>query len=75
VDLELMEHPADIEELKALIERHVRCTGSRRAARILEQWEASLPRFVKVFPMEYRRALGQMSREDEKTERVEVVHG
>ena len=42
---------------------------------MLEQWEEHLPRFVKVFPMEYRRVLGQMMREDENTAREEVVHG
>jgi len=40
----------------------------------LANWDAYLPKFVKVFPMEYRRVLGQMSREDQATQREEVVH-
>ena len=40
----------------------------------LENWDACLPFFVKVFPMEYRRVLGQMIKEDEETEREEVEH-
>ncbi len=75
VDLELATDPKDQAELRAMIERHHRYTGSRRAKDILDNWEDRLPYFVKVFPMEYRRVLGQMSREDEATEREEVIHG
>ena len=67
--------PEDIQELKGMIQGHVEYTGSPKAAAILSEWEACLPFFVKVFPMEYRRVLGQMSKEDEATEREEVLHG
>jgi glutamate synthase domain-containing protein 3 len=46
---------------KALIEKHVRYTGSKRAAEILAQWGDYRSRFVKVFPKEYRRALGELA--------------
>ena len=75
VDLELALDPKDQEELRGLIEKHYKYTGSARAKEILDNWEEKLPYFVKVFPMEYRRVLGQMSREDEATEREEVIHG
>ena len=75
VDLELVESEEDISELKGMIERHCKYTGSEKARRMLDDWEESLARFVKVFPMEYRRVLGQMSKEDEETEREEVVNG
>ena len=75
VDLELMVGERDKAELRGLLERHVRHTGSKKAQRILADWENQLPYFIKVFPMEYRRVLGQMMREDEATERAEVVHG
>jgi glutamate synthase domain-containing protein 3 len=75
VDLELLTDPEDEAELKSLITRHLNHTGSKKARFILENWEASLPFFVKVFPMEYRRVLGLMSKEDEATEREEVQHG
>jgi glutamate synthase domain-containing protein 3 len=74
VDLEQVTQRAEAAELRGMIERHMKYTGSRRAADILADWERSLPRFVKVFPMEYRRVLGQMSREDEATEREERRH-
>ena len=75
VDLELVREAKDVEELKEMITRHVKYTGSKRAAEILQDWDARLPFFIKVFPMEYRRVLGKMSREDEATEREEVQHG
>jgi glutamate synthase (NADPH/NADH) large chain len=46
--------------LKGLIERHFSLTGSRRAREILQDWDAARARFVKVFPTEYKRALGEM---------------
>ncbi len=47
--------------LRGLIENHARYTGSRRAAEILEKWSEYRGRFVKVFPKEYRRALGELA--------------
>ena len=75
VDLELVKEQADIEELKTLIQNHYKYTKSRKANEILIDWEEHLPYFVKVFPMEYRKVLGKMSREDEETERQEVQDG
>ena len=46
--------------LKKLIEDHHRWTGSLRAREILDQWADRRGRFVKVFPHEYKRALGEM---------------
>lgn len=75
VDLESLTHPEDIAELRGLIEKHRDYTGSAKAQYLLSNWEACLPYFVKVFPMEYRRVLGQMIREDEATKRQEPIHG
>ncbi len=75
VDLEPVARPGDIGELKKMLERHLSFTGSRRAGEILADFDNRLPCFVKVFPMEYRRVLGQMMPEDAETEREEVVHG
>ena len=58
VDLEAVVEPADVDRLRALIESHARFTGSPRARWILDHWYAMLPRFVKVFPHEYKRVLG-----------------
>ena len=47
-----------MEAVRNLIERHVEYTGSPRAKWILENWSEMLPKFVKVFPHEYKRVLG-----------------
>ena len=73
VDLELVTEPDDQDELRRMIEKHVEYTGSRRGQDILDDWEQCLAHFVKVFPTEYKRALGMLSREDEAVEREEVV--
>jgi glutamate synthase domain-containing protein 2/glutamate synthase domain-containing protein 1/glutamate synthase domain-containing protein 3 len=58
VDLENVEDPQDIETLRYWIARHAEETGSPRANWILDNFEALLPKFVKVFPHEYKRVLG-----------------
>jgi glutamate synthase domain-containing protein 3 len=40
-----------------LIARHVEFTGSPRGKWVLENWDQMLPRFIKIFPHEYRRVL------------------
>jgi len=54
------ERLADEVILKNLVERHFKHTGSERAKAILANWDQSRTRFVKVFPTEYRRALGEL---------------
>jgi glutamate synthase (NADPH/NADH) large chain/glutamate synthase (ferredoxin) len=51
---------ADEVQLKRLLEDHNRWTGSKRARELLDNWESSRQKFVKVFPNEYKRALGEM---------------
>jgi len=46
--------------LKKMLEDHHRWTGSQRARDILDNWAASRAKFVKVFPHEYKRALGEI---------------
>ena len=48
---------ADEAVLRGKIEKHLRYTGSVRAKQILDDWRVYLPKFVKVMPTEYRRAL------------------
>ncbi|MYI68204.1 MAG: glutamate synthase subunit alpha, partial [Boseongicola sp. SB0673_bin_14] len=50
----------DGERLKSLIENHVRYTDSARGRRLLKDWDSCLPRFVKVMPVDYYRALREM---------------
>ena len=52
---------SDEAQLKLLLSEHNRWTGSKRARELLDHWEASRAKFVKVFPNEYKRALGEMA--------------
>jgi glutamate synthase domain-containing protein 3 len=61
IDLEPIVENDDKVALKDMIQKHLDSTGSARAKKILSAWEATLPKFVKVFPKEYRRALGEMA--------------
>jgi glutamate synthase (NADPH) large chain len=58
VDLESVTEAQDTEVLRNLIARHLELTGSQRAKSILENWSDMLPRFLKVFPHEFKRVLG-----------------
>ena len=53
----------DAERLRILVERHKLHTGSPKAAALLEDWDASLAKFVKVMPTDYRRALKALEEE------------
>jgi glutamate synthase (ferredoxin) len=53
----------DIRQLRELIENHYNATLSPLAQRILEKWEEYLPRFIKIFPEEYKQALIRLERE------------
>jgi glutamate synthase (NADPH/NADH) large chain len=50
----------DAQRLKGLIARHLHYTNSDVARRILADWRGYLPRFKKIMPVDYRRALQQM---------------
>jgi glutamate synthase (NADPH/NADH) large chain len=50
----------DAERLHQLISNHARYTGSERARHILEQWDEYKPKFRKVMPVEYRRAIEEL---------------
>jgi len=58
VDLEPIFDPLDQQTVRSLIEKHVDATQSPRGLWVLENWMQMLPKFVKVFPHEYKRVLG-----------------
>ncbi|MDL2267129.1 glutamate synthase large subunit [Desulfovibrio sp. OttesenSCG-928-G15] len=60
VDLESVWQKDDIQLVRSLLSRHVRHTGSPLASALLADWQASLPLFLKVTPIEYRRVLERM---------------
>ncbi|MBW4516357.1 MAG: glutamate synthase large subunit [Timaviella obliquedivisa GSE-PSE-MK23-08B] len=56
-DLEKVEDPEEIDDLYQLIQRHADLTQSQKAQKVLSQWDAMLPQFVKVMPRDYKRVL------------------
>ncbi|MBN1942761.1 MAG: glutamate synthase large subunit, partial [Phycisphaerae bacterium] len=60
VDLENVWRDEDKEFLRAILRKHVEYTQSRQARRILDHWESMIGRFVKVLPVEYRKAMERL---------------
>ena len=57
---------ADEAMLKRMIEKHVQYTGSAEARHILDHWPQYRAKFLKIFPNEYRRALGELAAKNKK---------
>ncbi|MDA1131951.1 MAG: glutamate synthase large subunit [Proteobacteria bacterium] len=62
----------DAARLHALLRNHAHYTSSAKAREILDNWDITLPRFRKVIPVDYRRALEQL-RKDAVTEPARAV--
>ncbi|MGR8933478.1 MAG: glutamate synthase large subunit [Gammaproteobacteria bacterium] len=63
----------DERRLYTLIERHRRYTDSSRAKQILDNWKSYLPQFVKVMPVDYRKALEKMQQNQVAAEQHQHV--
>ena len=67
VDLERLENPAEIAELRRLVERHLEHTGERAGAQGARRLgRAACRRFVKVIPRDYKRMLEAIARAEEQ---------
>ena len=66
------EPQADEALLKGLIERHFKYTGSTRARALLDDWAKARTQFVKVFPSDYKKALGASGEQLETKHAVAV---
>ncbi len=56
----------DAERLHQLIANHAKATGSTRAQDILDAWDMYRGKFRKIMPVEYRRALAELTDRSEK---------
>jgi glutamate synthase domain-containing protein 2/glutamate synthase domain-containing protein 3 len=72
VDLDPILERDDILLLHGLIDKHLKYTGSPHARGVLDNWAEALPRFVKVFPHEYKRVLG-VSRTSERKRPLTIM--
>ena len=59
-ELEKLENENDLKELKQLIKNHKKFTGSAVATRILNDWNNSISKFVKVMPTDYKRVMMEL---------------
>jgi glutamate synthase domain-containing protein 3 len=78
VELEQVFDPADQQVLKSLIYRHFDETRSPRARWVLENWTSVLPKFVKVYPVEFKRAMAKRDALMQAAQAMETrvaVHG
>jgi glutamate synthase domain-containing protein 3 len=79
VDLETVWKKADQDLLREMIDKHLQWTGSAQARRILDRWSEMVGKFVKVMPIDYRKAMERLrDREDrnaESTPATEEVFG
>jgi len=60
VELEMITDSKEAAEVKMLIEQHQQLTGSSKATKILADWQQNLSKFIKIIPVEYKKALEQM---------------
>ena len=63
VDLKPL-HEKSVPELRRMLERHIEYTGSSVAQAILDNFEAELPKFVRVMPRDYARVLTEMNAQE-----------
>jgi Glutamate synthase domain 2 len=77
VDIEYLIYDEDIEEVKSLITKHLKYTGSKRADYILENWSKQKDNFWKIIPGEYKKALANQSksRDGIKEGKEKIVYG
>ena len=74
VDMEPVVASEDQEDLATLLQNHRRWTGSEVAARLLAGWETALPRFIKIMPKDYKRALGILGRQQVRVPATEPAY-
>ncbi|MFH1618721.1 MAG: glutamate synthase-related protein, partial [bacterium] len=73
VDLEAVTEKEDEEFIGGMIKKHVTLTGSGYAEQILRDWDEMLPKFVKVIPIDYRKALERIKMRQSKESEVLTI--
>ncbi len=73
VDIENIELDEDIEKLRLLLEKHYNFTSSPRAKHILDNFSREINFFVKVFPLDYKKALKRMREKEKRSSEREIV--
>ncbi|HBR48876.1 MAG TPA: glutamate synthase large subunit [Nitrospira sp.] len=68
VELEALTAKEDKQLLHGLLTKHFMYTGSRKAKQVLDAFEATVPKFVKVMPVDYKRVI------EERKRKASAVH-
>ena len=55
--MEKVDNKTDCEELRSMLEKHVKYTGSIKAQKILENFKDNLPKFKKIIPEDYKKLI------------------
>ena len=66
ISVETMENKYDVIELKAMIEEHVKETGSKRGQMVLDHFDVYLPKFKKIIPNDYKKMIALSAKFAEK---------
>jgi glutamate synthase domain-containing protein 3 len=66
VDIEPVIESVDSEFLSRYISKHIKYTQSKYASQVIKEWDEYLPYFVKIIPVEYRRALERIKDQDSR---------
>ncbi|MGE0606540.1 MAG: glutamate synthase large subunit [Pirellulales bacterium] len=78
VEIEDLREAKDIQAVQRLVRRHVEYTDSERGKYVLENWDRLLSQWVKIMPIDYKRAMAELEREaaaSAQQQVAEVVHG
>jgi glutamate synthase domain-containing protein 3 len=66
VGIESLDDPEEIAKVRGMIERHHEYTGSTRARHVLDNWESLSPKFVRIMPKDFKRAVASLKRAHEQ---------
>jgi len=66
VDLDSVDTQSESDELKVMVQKYVDYTGSKEAKVLLDNWETTVSKIIKVMPVDYKRVLANMSREKDE---------
>jgi glutamate synthase (NADPH) large chain len=77
VELEKLHAAEDQQIVRAMIESHLKYTGSCKAKLVLDNWKAMVPKFVKIMPIDYKRVLAERKAAalKEQAQKDMVAHG
>jgi glutamate synthase (ferredoxin) len=66
VGIEALEDPEEIAKVRGMVEKHLEYTGSARARHVLDNWDALVPKFVRIMPKDFKRAVASLKRAHEQ---------